>query len=66
MFPGPKRDPGKERGTDRNRRVSAPLSPIFALFLVPSGTLSLKVQRLLAQQGLNAFRHDLWPNAITW
>ena len=31
------------------RRVSSPLSPIFHLFLVPSGNLSLKVQRLLVQ-----------------
>ena len=31
------------------RRVSSPLSPIFNLFLVPSGNLSLKVQRLLVQ-----------------
>src|SRR5205085_8348145 len=48
MFTGPKKNPGKERGTDRNRRVSAPLSPIFYLFLAPSGTLYLKVQHLLA------------------
>src|SRR6266516_1769143 len=48
MFPGPKRNPGKERGTDRNRRVSSPLSPISYLFLAPSGKLSLKVQDLLA------------------
>src|SRR2546429_552350 len=39
---------GKERGTDRNRRVSAPLSPILYLFLAPSGILYQKVQRLLA------------------
>jgi hypothetical protein len=33
---------------DRNRRVSAPLSPIFPLLLAPSGTLYLRVQQLLA------------------
>src|SRR2546430_11942488 len=48
MFPGPKRDPGNDRGTDRNRRDSSPLSPIFCLFLAPSGKLYLKVQDLLA------------------
>ncbi len=32
----------------RNRRVSAPLSPIFYLFLAPAGKLYLKVQHLLA------------------
>jgi hypothetical protein len=41
---------GKERGTDRNRRVSSPLSPIFYLFLAPSGTLYQKVQPLLAEE----------------
>ena len=40
---------------DRNRRVSSPLSPIFPLFLAPSGTLYLKVQQLLA--------HDEAPDA---
>src|SRR6266567_5504627 len=50
MFPGPKRNPGNARGTDRNRRVSAPLSPIFSLLLAPSGTLSQKVQHLLAEE----------------
>src|SRR5437016_2385444 len=45
-FPGSKRNPGKGRGTDRNRRVSSPLSPIFSLFLAPSGTLSQRLQRL--------------------
>jgi hypothetical protein len=34
--------------SNRNRRVSAPLSPIFSLFLVPAGTLYLKVQQVLA------------------
>ncbi len=48
MVPGSKKNPGKERGTDRNRRVSSPLSPIFPLFLAPSGKLYLKVQDLLA------------------
>jgi hypothetical protein len=43
------RGPGHDRGTDRNRRVSAPLSPIFFLFLAPSGSLYLKVQHLLAE-----------------
>src|SRR6266516_6754683 len=50
MFPGPKRNPGNARGTDRNRRVSAPLSPIFSLLLEPSGTLSQKVQHLLSKE----------------
>ena len=45
-FPRPERSLGKERGTDRNRRVSSPLSPICSLFLAPSGTLYHKVQRL--------------------
>ena len=34
--------------SNRNRRVSSTLSPIFYLFLAPSGILYLKVQRLLA------------------
>ncbi len=38
--------------SDRNRRVSAPLSPIFSLFLEPSGNLYLKVQHLLAEDEL--------------
>src|SRR2546423_9760248 len=50
MFPGPKRDPGNDRGTDRNRRVSSPLSPIFSLFLEPTGRLYHKVQHLLAEE----------------
>ncbi len=33
----------------RNRRVSAPLSPIFYLVLAPTGILYQKVQRLLAE-----------------
>src|SRR2546421_12744847 len=49
-FPRPERSLGKERGTDRNRRVSAPLSPIFSLFLVPSGRLYQKMQRPLAEE----------------
>src|SRR3989440_11543843 len=49
MFPGSKRNPGNARGTDRKRRVSSPLSPIFSLFLVPSGKLSHKLQYLLAE-----------------
>src|SRR2546430_8910451 len=52
MFPGSKRNPGNARGTDRNRRVSAPLSPIFSLFLAPSGKLYLKVQHLLTEDEL--------------
>ena len=48
-FPRPERSLGNVRGTDRNRRVSAPLSPIFSLFLAPSGTLSQKVQHLLSE-----------------
>src|SRR5437868_11417723 len=50
MFPGPKRDPGNARGTDRNRRVSAPLSPIFSLLLAPTGILYQRVQRLLSEE----------------
>ena|SRR5207253_10879705 len=50
MFPGSKRNPGKERGTDRNRRVSSPLSPIFCLFLSPSGKLYQRVQHPLAEE----------------
>ena len=49
MFPGPKRDPGNDRGTDRNRRVSSPLSPIYYLFLSPSGKLSQKLHIHLAE-----------------
>src|SRR2546430_13251835 len=49
MFPGSKRNPGNARGTDRNRRVSATLSPILYLFLAPSGKLYQKVQHLLAK-----------------
>jgi hypothetical protein len=36
------------KGIERNRRVSNALSPIFSLFLAPSGKLYLKVQHLLA------------------
>jgi hypothetical protein len=36
------------KGIDRNRRVSNTLSPIFYLFLAPSGKLYLQVQHLLA------------------
>src|SRR2546421_9548743 len=49
MFPGFRLDPGNARGTDRNRRVSSPLSPICSLFLEPSGNLSQKLQDLLAE-----------------
>ena len=34
---------------NRNRRVSSSLSPIFYLFLIPSGILYQKVQHLLAK-----------------
>jgi hypothetical protein len=37
------------KGFDRNRRVSNSLSPIFYLFLAPSGVLNQKVQHLLAE-----------------
>jgi hypothetical protein len=37
-----------DRGTERNRRVSATLSPILSLFLAPSGHLYQKVHQLLA------------------
>src|SRR2546429_9704081 len=50
MVPGPKKNPGKARGTDRNRRVSSPLSPIFSLLLEPSGKLSHKLQDLLTEE----------------
>ena len=50
-FPRPERSLGKERGTDRNRRVSSPLSPILYLFLAPAGTLYLKVHDVLAHDG---------------
>src|SRR2546423_3374327 len=49
-FPGSKQNPGNARGTDRNRRVSAPLSPIFSLFLAPSGKLYQRLQDLLAEE----------------
>jgi len=38
-----------DRGTDPDRRVSSSLSPIFSLFLIPSGILYQKVQHLLAE-----------------
>ncbi|SRR6266699_264392 len=50
-FPGLLSRPGNDRGTDRNRRVSSPLSPIYSLFLSPSGRLYQKVQHLLAEGG---------------
>jgi hypothetical protein len=46
-FPRLDRSLGNDRGTDRNRRVSSSLSPIFYLFLAPSGKLYLKMQHLL-------------------
>jgi hypothetical protein len=45
---------------DRNRRVSSSLSPIFYLFLAPTGTLYLKVQALLAHDEA----HDVSPPRI--
>src|SRR5260370_11492326 len=44
MFPGLLFGPGNDRGTDRNRRASSSLSPIFYLFLMPSEVLYQKVQ----------------------
>src|SRR6266567_5111968 len=49
-FPGLLSRPGNDRGTDRNRRVSSPLSPILYLFLEPSGKLYKKLQDLLAEE----------------
>ena len=60
MFPGPNRNPGNVRGTDRNRRVSATLSPILYLFLAPAGKLYLKVQDVLA----HGETHDASPPPI--
>src|SRR5262249_33835467 len=41
-----------ERWQDRNRRVSASLSPIFSLFLAPTGILYQKAQHLLTEDKL--------------
>ena len=41
------------KGIDRNRRVSSALSPIFYLFLAPSGKLYLQVQHPLAGDELS-------------
>jgi len=60
MVPGPNKNPGNDRGTDRNRRVSATLSPILYLFLAPSGRLYLKVQDVLAHDEA----HDVSPPPI--
>jgi len=49
MFPGPTRNPGKERGTDRNRRASNSLSPVLIHFVAPQGKL---FQYLLALEQL--------------
>ena|GEM_PF-2289636 len=49
MFPGPKRNPGNDRGTDRNRRVSVSLSPMLTLFLAPHGKLYLSFQELVPE-----------------
>ena len=35
---------------NRNRRVSAPLSPIFSLFQIPTSTLSQKLQLVLSEE----------------
>jgi hypothetical protein len=35
--------------SNRNRRVSSSLSPIFYLFLIPAGMLYQKVQHLMAE-----------------
>src|SRR5689334_15562248 len=45
---------------NRNRWVSASLSPIFYLFLAPTGTLYLKVQGVLAHDEA----HDVSPPPI--
>src|SRR5258708_23933011 len=45
---------------ERNRRVSAPLSPIFSLCLASAGKLYLKVQDLLAHDKA----HDVSPPPI--
>ena len=45
------------RWQQRNRRVSNTLSPIFSLFLAPSGKLYLKVQHLLARDELSQSRN---------
>ena len=37
--------------------MSAPLSPIFSLFLAPAGTLYQKVQHLLAEDETNEGNH---------
>jgi len=47
--PRPERSLGHDRRTERNRRVSSSLSPIFYLFLLPFGVLYQKVQHLLAE-----------------
>ena len=49
MFPGFLLDPGKVRGTDRNRRDSNTLSPVLIHFVAPHGKL---LQRLLALEHL--------------
>src|SRR5258708_11898009 len=45
------------RWQQRNRRVSATLSPIFYLFLAPSGKLYLKVQDVLAHDEAHDVSH---------
>jgi len=49
MFPGPTRNPGNVRGTDRNRRATTTLSPILYLFQLPSSTLYRKLQKVLSE-----------------
>ena len=46
------------KGIDRNRRVSSSLSPIFYLFLIPSGILYHKVQHLLAYDESSGQSHS--------
>jgi len=52
MFPGPKRNPGNDRGTDRNRRATTTLSPILYLFQLPTSTLSRKLQKVLSEMAV--------------
>src|SRR6266481_4642092 len=49
MFPGPTRNPGNVRGTERNRRATTTLSPILYLFQIPSSTLSQNLNIILSQ-----------------
>jgi hypothetical protein len=49
MFPGPTRNPGNVRGTDRSRRATTTLSPILYLFQIPTSTLSRKLQIVISE-----------------